>query len=175
MFFLSLSSANVDFFGRKLQQRTYITKKAPLTTKRIKLVSKKEFAGVELDPKSEIFVIHITLLSFVTLSNFSLFNIYLFRKSQIAGIIAKKALTKILNKCINFADVFSLDLIFKLFNHTGINNYTLELVNGQQPPYRPITSLVPIELKTLKAYIGTNLANGFPMDLSDQPSLLPML
>ena len=49
----------------------------------------------------------------------------------------------------------------RIFSYTVINNYAIELVNGQQPPYEPIYSLGPIELETLKAYIEANLANGF--------------
>ena len=58
-------------------------------------------------------------------------------------------------------DIFSLDLASKLREHTEINNHTIKLVNDQHSPYRPIYSLRPVELKTLKAYIKTNLANGF--------------
>ena len=49
----------------------------------------------------------------------------------------------------------------KLPEHTGINDHAIELVEGQQPPYGPIYSPGPVELETLKAYIETNLANGF--------------
>ena len=48
--FLTLSSANVDFSGRELRWKTYTTKEALSTTKRIKLVGKKEFAAATLDP-----------------------------------------------------------------------------------------------------------------------------
>ena len=37
----------------------------------------------------------------------------------------------------------------------------IELEKGKQPPYRPIYSLGPVELETLKIYIETNLANDF--------------
>ena len=49
----------------------------------------------------------------------------------------------------------------ELPKHTEINDHVIELVDGKQPPYRPIYSLKPVELETLKAYIKTNLANGF--------------
>ena len=42
-----------------------------------------------------------------------------------------------------------------------INNHAIELVDDQQPLYGSIYSLGPVELKTLKAYIKNNLANGF--------------
>ena len=42
-----------------------------------------------------------------------------------------------------------------------MNKYTIKLENDKQPLFRPIYSLGPIELKILKTYIKTNLANGF--------------
>ena len=88
-------------------------------------------------------------------------DIYLSHTSQIANLIIKKALIKVLDKYTNFADIFFLDLAFELSKYNKINNYAIEPVNGQQPPYEPIYSLKPVEMETLKAYIKTNLANGF--------------
>ena len=62
---------------------------------------------------------------------------------------------------VDFADIFSPDLTSELFEYIGINNHTIELLNNQKPPYGYIYSLEPVELETLKAYIKTNLANGF--------------
>ena len=42
-----------------------------------------------------------------------------------------------------------------------IKVYAIELEDDKQPPYGPIYSLGPIELKTLKTYIKINLANNF--------------
>ena len=49
----------------------------------------------------------------------------------------------------------------ELPENTGINEHAIELVEGKQPPYRPIYSLGPVELETLKAYIETHLKTGF--------------
>ena len=49
--FLSLSGANVDFFGRELRWKTYTTEEAFSTTRRVELVGKKEFAAAVLDPE----------------------------------------------------------------------------------------------------------------------------
>ena len=76
-------------------------------------------------------------------------------------MIAEEAPTKISAEYLDFADVFSPDLASKLSKYTGINNHAIELVNSQQPSYGPIYSLELVELETLKAYIKTNLANGF--------------
>ncbi len=48
----------------------------------------------------------------------------------------------------------------ELPENTGINEYTIELIDGKQPPYGPIFALSPVELETLKAYIKTHLKTG---------------
>ena len=119
-------------------------------------MGKKEFAATALNPKHEAYAVHVASLS----STPSL-DVHPSRKPQISGLIAEEAPTKVPAKYSDFADVFSPDLASELSEHTGINDHTIELVDGQQRPYRPIYSLVPVELKTLKAYIETNLAKGF--------------
>ena len=47
-------------------------------------------------------------------------------------MIAEEALTKVPAKYSDFADVFSLDLAFKLPEHTGINDHAIELVDDCQ-------------------------------------------
>ena len=131
MFFLILSGTDVDFLDLKLGWRTYTTKEVFLTTKHIELVDKKKFTAIALDPEHETFVIHIVSLSFVMLPSFSPLDVHPFCKLQIAGLIAKEVFTKVSNKFIDFADVFSLDLASKLPKHTGINNHTIKLVNSQ--------------------------------------------
>ena len=165
MLFLTLSNANVNFLDRELQWGTYITQKAVLTTKRIELVGKKKFAAATLDLEHKTFVVYVTLL-YTTFLSFTLLNVHLSHRPQITGLIAKETLTKVtlttvFTKYLDFADVSSLDLASKLSKHTKINNHAIKLVNGQQPPYKPIYSLGPVELRTLKAYIRTNLANEF--------------
>ena len=117
-------------------------------------MGKKEFAIAALNPEHKTFVIHVASFSSTPL------NVHLFYRPWISGLITKKALTKIFNKYVDLADVFSLDLVSKLFEHTGINNHAIKLVDGQQLLYGPIYSLGPVKLETLKAYIETNLANG---------------
>ena len=68
---------------------------------------------------------------------------------------------KLSNKYVNFADVFFSDLVSKFIKHNGINNYTIKLVNGQQPFYGLIYYLRLVEFESLKAFIEINLANGF--------------
>ena len=49
----------------------------------------------------------------------------------------------------------------KFLEHTGINDYAIELKEGNQPFFGPTYSLGPVELKILKPYIKTNLVNDF--------------
>ena len=159
--FLTLSGADVDFLGRELWYKIYITKKAFPTTRHVKLVGKKEFAAAVLDPKYKTYIVYIGSVSSNALLSSSSLDIHPLRRLQISGLIAKEAFTKIPVKYLDFADIFSPDLAFELPKYTGINNHIIKLVNSQQPLYRPIYSLRPVELETMKAYIETNLANRF--------------
>ena len=163
MLFLTLSGADVDFLRHELHLKTYIIKVALPTTRRVELVDKKEFPAAALDPEHETYVVYAGSVSSDILPSSSPleFDVHPFCRPQISGLIAKEAPTKVLAKHSDFADIFFLDLASELSEHTKINNHAIELVNSQQPPYRPIYSLGPVELETLKAYIETNLANEF--------------
>ena len=130
-----------------------------MTTKHVKLIGKKKFATVAFDLKYKTFIVYIASFISVTFLSSPLLNIHLFYRSQIARLIAEKTPTKVFNKYVNFANIFSLKLMSKLLKHTGFNDHAIKLVNGQQPLYRPIYSLELIELESLKTYIKTNLAN----------------
>ena len=136
-------------------------------------MGKKEFAAIALDSEHETYVVHIASLSSMQLV--ASLDVYPSWRPQISGLITKKASTKVPAKYSDFADIFSLDLVSELHEHNGINDYTIKLVDGcQQPPYGPIYSLELVELETLKAYIETNLANGF-IGPSKSPTGAPIL
>ena len=123
-------------------------------------MGKKEFITIVLDPEHETFIVYIMFFSATSLNSIWCdANIYLFFRFWIASLITEEASTKVFAKYNNFIDVFSLDLTSKLPKYIKINYHAIEPVNNQQPPYKPIYSLKSIELKTLKAYIKTNLAN----------------
>ena len=126
---------------------------------------KKEFVATVLDLEYETVVVYIISLSFTFLTNS---NVYLSHKSQITSLIIKKALIKVLAKYINFTNMFSLDLFFKLLEHSRINNNIIKLVDSQQPLYGPIYNLKSVDLEILKVYIETNLAKKF-IKLSKSP------
>ena len=132
MLFFTLSGADVDFSGRELWWRTYTTKKALPTTRRIELVKKKEFAAAALDPEYETYVIHVASLHFTLLAPLGStpLDVHPSRRLKISGLIAKKTPTKIPVKYSDFTNVFSPNLAFELPEHSGINNHSIELVDG---------------------------------------------
>ena len=89
-----------------------------------------------LDPESKTFVVHVASLSSDVSPSSSPLDV-----DPIAGLIAKKALTKVSDKYVDFAIVFSPDLVSEVPDRTGINDHAIKLVNSQQPPYEPILSL----------------------------------
>ena len=80
----------------------------------------------------------------------------------------------VLAEYLDFADVFLKESAAVSPERTGINKHVIKLENGKEPPYRPIYSLDPVELKTLKTYIETNLDNGFIRPLKS-PAKAPIL
>ena len=86
-------------------------------------------------------------------------TIYLARKAHMALLLAKKV--TVLAKYLDFANVFLEKSANILLEQTGVNKHAIEVEKGKQPYYEPIYSLGLVELKTLKTYIKTNLANGF--------------
>lgn len=64
-------------------------------------------------------------------------------------------------KYTNFINMIFPNIASKLPKYNEINNYSITLISSQQPPHWDVYSLELIELKTLKAYIETNLINGF--------------
>ena len=70
MLFLTLSGADIDFWDQKLRWKTYTIKEAFLTTRHIKLIGKKEFAVVVLDPEHKTFIVHIILFGSTRSLNF---------------------------------------------------------------------------------------------------------
>ena len=152
MLFLTLSNANIRFVEKELIWRFYTTAKALPTTKRVELINKKEFAKVALDRNSETFVIYIVSLNLVP-------GIHLDREAQIASLLTKEV--KISDKYSDFTDVFSEEKTLVLPERTKLNEYAINLEDSKQPPYKPIYSLGPVELETLKIYIETHLKTGF--------------
>lgn len=62
---------------------------------------------------------------------------------------------------LNFGDIFLKKLAEVLAKWTRVNKHSIKLEESKQLFYSLIYNLGPVELKTLKIYIKTNLTNGF--------------
>lgn len=138
---------------KKLTWRFYTIAEALSITKQVEFISKKKSAKTALDKNIEAFVVYVTSLSL------SLMSIYLAKKAQIVLLLARKI--KILAKYLDFSDVFLEEKPLVLQKLTKLNQHTIELQDSKQSLYGPIYSFRLVELKTLKIYIKTNLANNF--------------
>ena len=63
MLFLTLSKADVRFAKREFVWRTYTAAEALLTTKRVEIINKREFAAVALNRDDKIFVVYVAALA----------------------------------------------------------------------------------------------------------------
>ena len=99
-------------------------------------------------------------------------TIHLAREAPLALLLAKEVTMP--TKYLDFTDGFLEKSANVLPERTGANEHGIEVKEGKQPPYGPIYSLGPVELKTFKTYIETYLLNGFiraPKSLADAPIL----
>ena len=112
-----------------------------------------------LDEESKIFVMHIATLEASPRS--VRIRIYPLWAAQITALKPDKASTKVSLEYADYTNVFFFDLAMKLPENTDINEHAIELQNDKQPPHRPIYSLRPVELETLKTYIEFHLKTGF--------------
>lgn len=143
---LTFSNADIQFVQKKLIWRSYTAAKALTTTKQAEFINKKEFVKAVLDKNVEVVVMYVTFLLIMA--------IRVAKKAQIALLFTEKV--KITAKYSDFLDIFSNKKALMLPNLTKINQHAIELQEGKQPPYGPIQSLGPVELKLLKTYIKIN-------------------
>jgi hypothetical protein len=76
-------------------------------------------------------------------------------------------------KYSEFVEVFSKAKAEALPPHRSID-HAIDMESGYKPPYGRIYNLSEVKLRTLKAYIETNLANGFTQQ-SSSPAAAPIL
>lgn len=107
-----------------------------------------------LDENIKGFIMHIASLSL----NAEI-SIHSDWKTQIVLLLNKKVI--IPAEYSDFINVFLEKLAVKLFKYTNINKHIINLEPGKQSPYGPINSPRLIELKILRIFIKTNLANDF--------------
>ena len=163
MFFLKISNTDMVFGERTLTWKSYITNKVLPTTKQVQVIDPKEFVIVVLDIDSKTFIIHVALREHkemvIDLGNKA--QIKAQNGAQVGALLFDKAPTEVPTKYSNYSNVFSAENATELLENTGINEHAIELKESKQPFFKPIYSLGPIEIKTLKTYIKTNLANSF--------------
>lgn len=133
------------------------------TTRKVQIIDKKEFVLATLNSENETFVLYMAFFCPI---------IYLSQKTIIAYVEVRNVI--ISTKYLDFVDVFSSDFATELSEYIGINNHFINLIKGQQPPYRLIYSLEPVKLETLKTYIKINLVKKF-IKLSKSPAGTPIL
>ena len=167
MFFLTLSKADIRFVEWELVWRTYTAAEALLTSKKVEIIDKREFAVAALNADDEIFVVYIAALAEPTT-----ISIYPSCQAQVATLTSEE--TRIPAEYSDFSNVFSSDSAAELLEHTRINNHLINLLDNKQPLYGLIYSLGPMELETLKTYIEANLASGF-IRPSKSPTGAPIL
>ena len=124
MLFLTMSNADINFQARNLQWRSYTIGNVLPSTKQVELIGKKKFVATALDPEHEAFVVYVTALS-IDLGD----KMHLSKRAQIAHLKVDKALSEVESRYADFADVFSPKLATELPEHTGINDYIIELVD----------------------------------------------
>ena len=86
-------------------------------------------------------------------------SIHLERKAQLALLLTEEVTVP--TEYSDFANVFLEKSAIIFPEQIGANNHAIKLEKGKKPFYGPIYSLKPVELKILKIYIETNLANDF--------------
>ena len=149
--FFTFRNANIKFAQKEFIWRFYFTAKAPPTIKQVEIINRKKFANMALDEHIEAFIVYITSLAIMSL--------YLVRKTQMVLLVNKELQSPF--KYSDFSDVFLEKKALVLPKTSNLNQYVIKLQDGQQPFYESIYSLGLVELKRLKTYIKTNLANSF--------------
>lgn len=152
MLFLTFNNADVLFAERKLSWKLYIPAEALPTTNRVQKIDWKKFAAAIINLGKKIFIVYMTYLG-------AEISIYLACKAQIVLLVAKKVM--ILIEYLGSADIFLQKLPAELSKVFDINKHSINAAPDKYSPYGKIYSLRLVELKTLKIFIKTNLANRF--------------
>ena len=86
-------------------------------------------------------------------------GIYPDREVQMVSLFTKEV--KILDKYLDFINVFSEEKVLVLPKHTKLHKHAIILEDCKDPAYGPIYSLDPVKLETMKTYIELQLKTGF--------------
>ena len=171
MLFLKFSNANILFGKKTLTQKSYTTSKILPTIKQIQIINKKDFVIAMLDINYKTFIMHIViqkqekiLIHFERQDQFEVEAHICTQgqnRAQVKTLSFDEAFNEILVEYSDYNNFFSIENAAKLPENIKMNKHAIKLEEGKQPPFRPIYSLGPIKLETLKTYIKTNLDNSF--------------
>lgn len=100
----------------------------------MELINKKKLAKTALDEDFETFVMHIIALKALIVG----ITIHISQEPLIAVLRLDEAITEVLAKYSNFADMFLFKLAMELPENTGINKYAIKLEKSKQLSYGPI-------------------------------------
>lgn len=67
----------------------------------------------------------------------------------------------ILDKYLDYSNIFSKKLVEVLLERIGIKNYVIKIEKSKQPIFELIYSLVLVKLEIFKSHIKINLINNF--------------
>ena len=155
MLFLKISNADMLFDKEIFTWKIYTTNNALPTTKQVQIVDSEEFVIAALDINNKMFVMHITIWKQEEIP------VYFENQAQIRALLFDKASTEVPAAYSNYNNIFSVEYAIEFLENTKINKHAIKLEESQQLPFKSIYSLRLVELKILKTYIKTNLANGF--------------
>ena len=108
-----------------------------------------------MDINNETFMIHVAIRKLEKMP------VHSKNQAHVEALFFDKASTKVPTQYSDYSNIFSVENVMRLRENIRLNKHAIKLEEGQQPLFRSIYSLGPIELETLKTYIKTNLANGF--------------
>ena len=154
-----------------------ITNKALPIIERVQLVNPKEFVIAALDVDSKTIIVHVAVREREKIAMNPARKAHIKAqsgaqtqdKAWIGALLFDKAPTEILVEYYDYSNVFLAENAAELPENTGMNEHAIKLEGDKQTLFRPIYSLGSVELKMLKIYIKTNLANGF-IRLSKSPA-----
>ena len=104
---------------------------------------------------SETFIVHVAIWEQEEML------VHAERQAQVRALIFNQAPIEVPLEYSDYKDIFSAENAAEFPKNTEINEHAIKLEEGKQPLFGPIYSLGSVELKILKTYIKTNLANGF--------------
>ena len=97
-----------------------------------------------MDTNSKTFIMHVAIRKQEEML------VHSEKQAQVRALLFDKASTTVPLKYSDYSNVFSAKNAAELLENTEMNKHAIELEKSKQPFFRPIYSLGPVELETLK-------------------------